>query len=384
MAQRDPESEPPSRASDPIELKVADIFTLFGEVGFRLEFIANERFAEDDSTETDDYRFRERVRLRFGGDITPSKWFTAGFRFSTGSSDYPASGWSSFSDQFRRDPVSLDRVYVILNAGRFHLTAGADANPLFRPTELVWDDDVQVGGLSQVFTAGRWRFAAGQYMLNEVNSLNDPEESGSFLLASNITYTPPVAGNMTLGVFHYFYNKPDALAAAIDDGRLNADFKTNRLEPLNPRAFFSGYNSLGGSFAWIRGKWRFVVEVVVNLSTNQDPSLGPAYAEKEAIGFGGLVRYGVLNEPGDMSFEAGFFHIEADATIAAFNSDDLQQTNVNSIPIWLRIRLPGQTNLVWDTYFQKRINTALFLAGGALHDENALKVRTRLTLSLGF
>ena len=85
-----------------------------------------------------------------------------------------------------------------------------------------------------------------------------------------------------------------------------------------------------------------------------------------------------------MSFEAGFFHIEADATIAAFNSDDLQQTNVNSIPIWLRIRLPGQTNLVWDTYFQKRINTALFLAGGALHDENALKVRTRLTLSLGF
>ena len=42
------------------------------------------------------------------------------------------------------------------------------------------------------------------------------------------------------------------------------------------------------------------------------------------------------------------------------------------------------TALVWDTYFQKRINTALFLAGGALHDENALKVRTRLILSLAF
>ncbi len=47
-------------------------------------------------------------------------------------------------------------------------------------------------------------------------------------------------------------------------------------------------------------------------------------------------------------------------------------------------RLPGEANLVWDTYFQKRLNTALFLARGALHPENALKVRTRLTISLGF
>ena len=47
-------------------------------------------------------------------------------------------------------------------------------------------------------------------------------------------------------------------------------------------------------------------------------------------------------------------------------------------------RLLGEANLVWDTYFQKRFNTALFLARGALHPENALKVRSRLTISLGF
>ena len=65
-------------------------------------------------------------------------------------------------------------------------------------------------------------------------------------------------------------------------------------------------------------------------------------------------------------------------------SDDIQQTNVNGVPVWVRVRLPGGTSLVWDTYFQKRINTALYLSGGIRHDENALKVRSRLTLSIGF
>ena len=68
----------------------------------------------------------------------------------------------------------------------------------------------------------------------------------------------------------------------------------------------------------------------------------------------------------------------------SIHSDDLQQTNVDSIPVWLRVRLPGEVLFVWDSYFQKRINTALHLAGGLRHDENRLKVRTRLTLQMGF
>jgi hypothetical protein len=50
-------------------------------------------------------------------------------------------------------------------------------------------------------------------------------------------------------VFHYYYNKPDAIAIAIDEGNLNADFKTSRLAPDNDRRFFSGYNSLDGLLA---------------------------------------------------------------------------------------------------------------------------------------
>ena len=95
-------------------------------------------------------------------------------------------------------------------------------------------------------------------MLNEVNSRNDTGTSGSFLFANNITYSPEVDGTLMIGVFHYVYNRPDAIAAAIGDGVLNGDFKTNRLDPLDSRRFFSGYNPFDDSAPIIRA----AVEVV--------------------------------------------------------------------------------------------------------------------------
>jgi hypothetical protein len=369
--------------SPPLTVQVGETLEFVGQVGFRLEYKTNEFFAENDSTVSDDHRFRSRVRLRFGGEFTPAHWITAGFRFSTGSPDYPASGWSSFNDQFRRDPVSVDRIYINLNAGDwFSARLGAQSNPLFRPTELVWDNDVQVGGLGQEFRFGRWRIDFGQFILNEYRTATGPK--GSTLFANGIAFSPEVQGTLTLGAFAYLYNNPDLIAVAIDEGDLNADFKTNRPEPDDPRVFFSRYYSIGGSVLYASGRWWLGGELVWNAGARRDPSLGPAYENKEDLGFGVLARYGVLTEAWDWSVEAGFFRIEADATIAAFNSDEYQQTNVHSVPVRARLRLPADANLVWDTYFQKRINTALFLAGGKLHDENALKVRTRLTLSLGF
>lgn len=384
-AQEDAEPAPPPKSEFPeLSLQVGNKLQFFGQVGYRIEYMANERFAENDSTADDNHRYRERVRLRFGGEFTTSKWFTAGFRFSTGQSAYPASGWSSFSDTFRRDPVALDRVYINMEYKQFRFRAGTEANPLFRPTELVWDDDVQTAGFAQVFKPGRWEFAAGQFMLVEFRSLKPSEESGSLLFAHGITYSPPVSTTLKLGIFQYYYNKPNAIAIAIADGQLDKDFKTNRLLPDDERKFFSKYNSLGASLLWAGGAWRVIGEAVVNLAARSDASLGEGYAKREDVGFGFLIRYGTLNKAGDWSLEGGFFRIEADATISAFNSDDYQQTNVNALPIWLRVRLPGEATLVWDTYFQKRINTALFLSGGMQHNENALKIRTRLTVQIGF
>ena len=363
---------------------IGKTFTIIGQVGFRVEYMSNERFAENDATSNDDHRFRERVRLRFGAEFKPAKWFTAGFRLSTGQSTYPASGWSSFSDSFNRDPISVDRVYVNINANKFKFQLGANGNAMFHPTEMVWDADVQPSGLAQMYQGDRLEVTLGQYMLGEIRNLNDPQLSGSFLIANGLNYAFTPDHNLRLGVFQYYYNKPGSIATTIDMGLLDGDFKTNRLDPNDDTRFFSGFHTIGISADYHWKKWRLVGEVGVNTAANKDASLGPAYAGKENMAAGALLRYGLLKKPGDWSIEAGYFYIEADAVMAAFNSDDYQQTNVKSVPVWLRVLLPGKVVVVWDTYFQKRISTDYYLSGGVLHDENALKIRSRITVQLGF
>lgn len=359
-------------------------FTIIGQVGFRMEYIYNERFAENDETSDDDNRFRERVRLRFGAEFKPSDKFTAGFRFSTGQSTYPASGWSSFSDAFRRDPIAVDRVYILLNLDHFRFNFGANENPLFHPTDMVWDEDVQPAGLSQSYFTDRLEIVLGQYMIGEVRSLSDEVVSGSFLLSNGINYSFLPDHNLQVGLFQYYYNKPDILAYSIEEGLLDGDFKTNRLDPNDSEKFFSDFHTFGLSADYHWNKWRVVGEFAVNVAAKKDVSLGSAYDKKENIAGGFLIRHGLLKKPGDWSLEAGYFFIQSDAVIAAFNSDDYQQTNVHSLPIFLRVLLPSDVVIVWDTYFQKRINTAHFLSGGVQHDENALKIRSRITLQMGF
>ena len=359
-------------------------FSIIGQVGFRLEYMHNEQFAENDETSDDDHRFRERVRLRFGAEFKPSEKFVAGFRLSTGQSSYPASGWSSFSDAFRRDPIALDRVYINLNFGHFRFNFGANRNPLFHPTDMIWDEDVQPAGLSQVYHAERLEVVLGQYMMGEIRSLSDEMISGSFLLSNGVNYSFLQDHNLRVGLFQYYYNKPDILAYSIEQGYLDGDFKTNRLDPNDPNKFFSNFHTLGLSADYHWKNWRVVGEFAANLGAKKDVSLGSAYDKKENLASGFLIRHGLLKKPGDWSVEAGYFYIESDAVIAAYNSDDYQQTNVHSVPIFLRVLLTSDVVIVWDTYFQKRINTAHFLSGGIMHDENALKIRTRITLQIGF
>ncbi len=360
-------------------------FSLTGQIGFRVEYISNENFAENVTTFDDDHRMRMRARVRVGGEYSASEYVTLGFRLSTGSGDYPSSGWSTLSDVFRRDLISLDRAYInLMPRENLQLRFGFNSNPLWRPTELVWDGDVSPGGLAQVLRLEKVELVAGQFMLREVRDLRGPRQENSFLFAHGLTYTEGGPLNLKVGAFNYVYANPNAIATALDRGELNSDFQTNRFQPGDPGAFFSDYNILGGSVSLAREGLALVAELALNVAAESDSDLGPAFESKENLAFGVLGTYGQLNQPWDWSLSAGFFHMEADAVIASYNSDDLQQTNVNSVPLFFRLRLPGGANLVWDTYLQKKIDEDLASNGGVIHDENAIKLRTRVTLQANF
>lgn len=369
------------------------------EVGFRSEFIANENFAETEAIKRDDRRLRWRTRLRFGAESQLTKPLLLGLRLSTGDNGYPSTGWSSLNDDLRRDLIQVDRAFVKWQAGdALQLRFGIDSNPLFTPTELVWDSDVQTAGLGEVVTIGKTGFAiaAGQFMLRELRSSKPDNENNAFLLVQGLSYTPPLEPvKLTFGASYYHYTNPDALARAVQSGELDVDFKTNRFDPAGrtipkpgdavatiPVDYFSNFRILAfGLKAEAEAvPLSFVAEVATNLGARKDASAGAAYDAKQNLGVAGLLRYGRDKEAWDWRVGAGFFHIQADSVVAAYNSDDLQQTNVNSIPIELQLRFPGGVKLVWDTYIQKKIDTDLASNGGVVHAENATKVRTRLSV----
>ena len=96
---------------------------------------------------------------------------------------------------------------------------------------------------------------------------------------------PEIEGDLTVGIFQYLYSNPDAIAAAIDDGLLDSDFKTNRVAPGDDRRFFSGYNSVGGSLLYSRGMWRATGEFVVNLPMAADKVIRGLFNRGLAAGF---------------------------------------------------------------------------------------------------
>lgn len=370
-----------------------------GEIGFRSEYIANENFAETDAVRKDDNRLRWRARVRLGADYQLAQTVALGLRLSTGDNTYPSSGWSSFSDDFRRDLIQIDRAFLNWQAlESLQLRFGIQANPLFAPTELLWDSDVQPAGFGEVLTVGKTGLviSAGQFMLREVRSSKAENEEKSFLLAQGVSYTPPIDGvKATAGVAFYYFNNPDAIARGIQTGELDSDFKTNRFDPggrtiPDPKdasktilvAYLSGFRVLdfGLKLDLKAIPLSVAADVAINLGARSKDSLSAPYSAKQNIAAGGMLRYGRSKAPWDWTVGAGFFHIQADSVVAVYNSDDLQQTNVNTIPVELQLRVPGGARLVWDTYIQKKIDTGLPSNGGVVHAENAAKIRTRLSL----
>jgi hypothetical protein len=375
---------------------------LTAELGTRAEYIANENFAESDAVSADDHRFRLRLRFRLAGVIPLSDVLEAGVRLSTGEPAFPTSAWVTPAD-FRRLPIQIDRAYLGFRvADRAVMRAGAHPSPLFTPTELVWDGDVQPVGLSQTvhFFRSSLTLAAGQYAIRETRSARESNAQSAYLLAHGISYTLAAAqASTTMGVAQYYFHNADVLARSMQVGELDGEFRTNRYHPHGrtvpdprnpaqrlPADYFSGYNIVNGGIRLdgVRAPLSLAADVALNLGGNRNPALGEPFRRRENVAAGGMLRHGRLRQPGDRSVGVGYFYIEADAVLATYNSDDLQQTNVRSVPLEFQVLLPGRTRLVWDTYLQRKLNPALASNGGVVHPENALKVRSRISAVASF
>jgi len=143
----------------------------------------------DNSTDTDN---RMRFRARFGFVATIADPVTVGLRLASGGvglGSNPGSENQTLGTYEGRASVGLDRAYIAYQPlSWFNATAGLLGNPYFRPTALVWTDDVSLGGALLQFTpqfGEHWKFftTAGAFPILQVDPSPTNSASSKWLYA---------------------------------------------------------------------------------------------------------------------------------------------------------------------------------------------------------
>lgn len=129
--------------------------------------------------DTAPYRFRVRLRARTGATIAVGSGIDIGGRLTTGSED-PTSSQLTLGNEFDKQPLKLDRLFMRLRRGDWLTLSVGKVPAEFRNRRLIWDRDVSPEGATQALKLGcveglEARFTIGEYMLVEVEeAARDP------------------------------------------------------------------------------------------------------------------------------------------------------------------------------------------------------------------
>ncbi len=193
-----------------------DMVTPFGDLRLRTEgFYQSELPA----------RMRFRVRARLGATFAPSDEVSATVRLATGNPNDPISSNQTLDGTFTRKSINFDWGYLTFKPGRrigsepgwLTVTAGKFGINAYRPSELVWDDDVSPEGATETMTLLDHRdgFVRGlrvsgfQWILDEIADGTDPWIPGGRILLET---APSSASSWTVAIADYDYQHIDAVA----------------------------------------------------------------------------------------------------------------------------------------------------------------------------
>jgi hypothetical protein len=160
---------------------------------------------EDDSKED---RNRGRFRLRLGAETKLVDEVKVGFGLASGSGD-PRSYNVTFENTFEKKNIRIDYVYAQYTpANSFSLIGGKFQNPLYRPSDLLWDTDITPEGGAAKFQYPllpnlNLYFNSGFFILDERDNQKDP-----FMvpLQPGINWNITKDINLQLALAYYFFN----------------------------------------------------------------------------------------------------------------------------------------------------------------------------------
>lgn len=136
------------------------------------------RYQYEDRDSAEEARNRARFRWRLGADANVVDSFTVGFGLASGGDD-PRSTNQTFQDTFSSKGIRIDYAYVKYAPFEWlSMTGGKFKNPLWLPSDLLWDSDINPEGavlqLKHKMDPIDVFFSTGVWVLDERSSGGDP------------------------------------------------------------------------------------------------------------------------------------------------------------------------------------------------------------------
>ena len=233
----------------------------FGDMRLRYEIV--DRASDNSTTNDADGHLdtdRPRIRFRFGARAHVYEDLDFVFRLSTGGDTASTSGNTTLDGTFGNEAISLNLAY-----GSWELLSGLTVqggkvkNP-FMKSEVVWDNDVNPEGLSEIYQKksgdSTLQFVAGQYIVEETDRKNNIDSDDVVLLAWQAQlHQKTKAGKFKFAVAWYDYHHLTDQGSAITkqlgsgDGQRNSqvtgtDVNTTNMQTLD---FMADWSSPVGS-----------------------------------------------------------------------------------------------------------------------------------------
>jgi len=366
-------------------------------------------------------RYRLRARLEMEADL--SEGFTAGMRLATGSNSSPVSTNQTLGGSggnFSRYQFWLDRAYLTYNFNTMGtpfdrygistdvaLSAGRFDNPFWKPTDLVWDDDVGFDGAAfqtkSKIRPGFTVFAAGgAFPIFNTNLDFATDDTQKFKSADKYLFGGQVGMNwqatptlaLTMGASIYDFSgvqgktsSPCALYlgyTACDTDQLRPSFAqkgntymalrniiqlpggpysdpqyfglASEFRPLvlSGRADFGNFHPVhvvvDGEFVWNSAFDR--AEIAGNAENNRGPNVGGKPGPFDGGNLGWIAKVTVgqknLEKFGDWNTHIGYRYLESDAVMDAFADSDFGLGGTNLQGYFLGGNFAVSKN-VWTT-----------------------------------
>jgi Putative porin len=311
----------------------------------------------DNSTEANNRLF---IRARFGFDATVGDTVTVGMRLATGGvgdGSNPGSDNQTLGNYETRSSVGFDRAYLAYHpTSWFTLSGGRVGNPYFRPTTLVWADDVSLEGVVVAFNPQltsnlTWFTTAGALPLLQINPVPTNSASSKWLYAyqSGFDLKFAEASSFKLAAALYDYRNiegtpnPTIFSTAYSDSA--AEFRQTGNTVFDINGLLNTQNGTTNYLFGLASKFH-----VANLSTRLDLDfIGPVHfildgdwvdnlgfneaeieqrtgllANKDTKGWQTRFAVGYPNMHQKYAWQAyiGYRYVQGDATVDAFTDQD--------------------------------------------------------------